>query len=1086
MNPAEIDQAIRDQAPAVAERIRAAAAAYPGDEANFRRRVERVIEDFAKSVDLQLDPDHECTLLHGRADSVYNRFVIEFEPPGSLRPTNTSRPNQHAIEQVQGYIQGLHERERQRRERMAGAVTDGIWLLFVRFNDGRFERDDPVRVADESTGRLLRFLVSLSTELPVTPGNLVRDFGENTPISRPCVSRLYAALVGSGHPRVEALFGQWSLQFSEICGYEPGSSRLDVGRLAEDYGVQGQSVDPLRLFFAIHTYYATFIKLLAVQVASFYAMPKFGTRLHQVANRDTASLREYLANMERGGVFADFGIRNFLESDFFGWYLDVWDDQVGEGVRGVIARLSEYSLVTLDVDPESTRDLLKRLYQDLMPKALRHDLGEYYTPDWLAERLLNQLGFTADRRDLPSRRILDPACGSGTFLVLAIRRVRQWAAAQSTQVDEPRLLDQILANIVGFDLNPLAVISARTNYLLALGDLLQHQRDDINIPVYLADSILTPAAAAEGAGQLVMGATAELTLSFQTSVGRFAVPQALASEQRVDELANLLEECVTAGSSEDAFRTRLLAAFSLDPGTADEVAGIACALFSRLAALEQQGIDGIWARIIKNAFAPLFSPPFDYVAGNPPWVRWDSLPDQYRNDTKPLWRRYGLFTLSGWEARMGGGKKDLCALMTYAVMDRHLLPGGKLGFVVTQTLFKTSGAAEGFRRFQLGDGAHLRVVHVDDLSALKPFEGAANRTAVVVVEKGAQTTYPVPYAYWRKRTRGGRIPEHAGLDEVVRLTRTSRWHAVPVDPARPTSPWLTARPQAISALRKVLGGSAYEAQAGVACCGCNDVFWVRPVGRRPGGLVVVANLRESAPSTAALEADVVYPLLRGQDISRWSASAELCICLAQDPAQRRGLAEEVLQARYPRTHQYLARYRAELEGRKSSSLPRPPFYSVLGVAEYTLAPYKLVWADMAGSVKAAVIGPCVHETLGEKPVVPEHHVMMVPFAEPMEPHYLCAVLSSAPAELAIVSYTVSTQISTHVLKNVAVPAYDAADPVHRRLSDLSSRAHAALAARDMQPLTDIQTEVDQLVGRLWGLTNKELKDIQDSLADLRS
>ena len=49
--------------------------------------------------------------------------------------------------------------------------------------------------------------------------------------------------------------------------------------------------------------------------------------------------------------------------------------------------------LTLDVEPHTTRDLLKKLYQKLMPKELRHNLGEYYTPDWLAERLLNMLGF---------------------------------------------------------------------------------------------------------------------------------------------------------------------------------------------------------------------------------------------------------------------------------------------------------------------------------------------------------------------------------------------------------------------------------------------------------------------------------------------------------------------------------------------------------------------------------------------------------------------------------------------------------------------------------------------------------------------
>jgi SAM-dependent methyltransferase len=196
----------------------------------------------------------------------------------------------------------------------------------------------------------------------------------------------------------------------------------------------------------------------------------------------------------------------------------------------------------VDVDPEETRDLLKRLYQNLMPKKLRHALGEYYTPDWLAERLLNQLGYDGD----PGKRLLDPACGSGTFLVLAIKRAR--AYAEEKGLNEADVLDAILRNIVGFDLNPLAVSSARANYLLALGDLLQHRRGEVTIPVYLADSILTPSQGADLFSQH--------GYAFNTAVGKFTVPRSL----------------------------------------------------------------GLWARIIKNAFAPVFLAPFDFVAGNPPWM----------------------------------------------------------------------------------------------------------------------------------------------------------------------------------------------------------------------------------------------------------------------------------------------------------------------------------------------------------------------------------------------------------------------------------------------------------------------------------
>ena len=80
------------------------------------------------------------------------------------------------------------------------------------------------------------------------------------------------------------------------------------------------------------------------------------------------------------------------------------------------------------------------------------------------------------------------------------------------------------------------------------------------------------------------------------------------------------------------------------------------ALYSKLLDLDRQKINGIWARIIKNAFAPLFQPRFDVIAGNPPWINWESLPDDYRQQTGPLWQHYGLFTHTGLRARLGSQK----------------------------------------------------------------------------------------------------------------------------------------------------------------------------------------------------------------------------------------------------------------------------------------------------------------------------------------------------------------------------------------------------------------------------------------------
>lgn len=687
-SPTELEAFVRQRAPDIARDIRSAAQ-RARNEADLVAAVEQLLDRFARNFDVTLNLERERTLVNGRADAVYNRFVIEYEPPGSLRKEPSARTNQHAIDQVKQYMDGLERLDRQKKERLAGTVLDGSFFIFVRHREGHWRIDDPVPVNAHSTETFLRYLLSLSTELALTPENLVRDFGENSNVARQVVPVLYRALSTTDHPKVHILFQQWRRQFSEITGYEEGSAQLDMQKLAKSYAVQDKQPNAERLFFALHTYYATFIKLLAVQIATYYLMPRIGGGLAAVANQDTEGLRQYLAKMERGGVFADFGIRNFLEGDFFGWYLDIWDGGMDAALRRLIGDLANYSLVTLDVDPEETRDLLKQLYQNLMPRKLRHALGEYYTPDWLAERLLNQLGYDGN----PTKRLLDPACGSGTFLVLTIKRVR--AYAEDRMLNVAQVLEQVLANVVGFDLNPLAVISARTNYLLALGDLLSHRNGEISIPVYLADSILTPSK-----GTDLFSRTG---FSFNTAVGKFTVPQALVDARYIDPLADLLEECVQSGLAPDLFRQRLLRTFPIvnTPADDDEV-DLAVRLYEQLLVLEQQQINGIWARIIKNAFAPLFQGRFDYVAGNPPWVNWESLPEDYRQETAPLWLVHNLFTHKGFDAILGKSKDDISVLLTYIALDNYLKPKGRLGFVITQSVFKTAGGGQGFRQFRLG------------------------------------------------------------------------------------------------------------------------------------------------------------------------------------------------------------------------------------------------------------------------------------------------------------------------------------------------------------------------------------------------
>jgi len=1086
--PKDLEQMAKDLAPEVARRM--LAAADPSrTEADLRREAALILEDVAARADVRLAVRDEYRVFCGRVDSVYNRLVIEYERPGVLGERNTSPGNKHAIGQVKDYVLGVAKREHREAHRLAGVAMDGRHLVFVRRVGEGWAIEEPVETSPASVERFLRLLFALAVGAALVPENLIEDFGPKTLKAQRACRALHGALRRSKHTLVSKLFEQWRLFFSEATDYREWAERLEskdeFRSFVRGMGLDPKDAEPGRVFFAVHTYYALLVKLIASLAAARFA-GGIVTPLARMASASREDLRRQLHELEnRGWPFNEYGIRNFLEGDFFGWYLAEWDEEVEAALRDLIIRLAEYDPGTLELAPENARDLLKKLYHYLLPREIRHDLGEYYTPDWLAERLIRQtLGSELGN---PHKRVLDPACGSGTFLVLLINHVKR--EADRRKMGPSETLDAIRKNIIGFDLNPLAVIAARTNYILALGDLLQQAKklgpEGIDIPVYQCDSVLTPS---RGEGLFEGG-----KYKLNTSVGPFEIPAAFATKARMESLANSLDECVETEVGEDVFFDRLGRSADLYNKELEEARDPLLVLYRHLAELHKEELNGRWARIIKNAFAPIFLEPCDYIVGNPPWVNWENLPDEYRESLIPLYEEvYGLFPHKGMAARHGSAKIDIASLMTYVAGDRYLKKGGRLGFVITQSLFKTSGAGQGFRRFVLPDNTPFGPLVVEDMVKLSPFEGASNRTSVAVLIKGRAVRYPVSYQYWTKREsgRGSAVGFDTPYEEVTKHKITYReWQAEPVDRGDPTSAWITARPRALRAIRKILGKSAYGAHAGVFTGGANAIYWVEILGRRPGGLAVVSNVTEGAkkkvPTTqAAVEEKLLYPLLRGRDVNRWHAAPSIHILCPQDSDDfKHGISEHNLATRFPKALAYLKRFEDHLASRaayeKYLKKAGEPFYALYDIKTYTLAAWKVVWREQADGLTAAVVG-----TVDGRPVMPDHKLMMVDVSSRREAHLLCAALNSAPASLAVNSYSIQTQMDTHILENVAVPEFSPQNKLHARLADLSEAAHKAVAKGDTAELKKIEEQVNHWAAKLWGLTDDELAEIKRSLEEM--
>ena len=808
-------------------------------EEDLKIGIEKLLDPFIAQIRnvRRLPSQYEhATSLGGIADALHGNVVIEYERPGKLAKRAGLA---EATEQLQRYLIQVATEQHGKQataalRRMVGVGLDGREILFVRYRGrqsaaavaarkpkpqlsfpgfpeaeiGDFSIIGPDAITAESVDLFLSFLESLG-RYPLTPDLLAQTFGPERDTARNVVGLFYNKLVKSDNRRVQTFFAEWQRIFGIVYGQEIEKAATDARALGKQFGIKYPKLK--EFLFAVHTYFALLMKFLAAELMTLQQGSMLQSFLQPLSSKSSDDFRRDLKDLEDGGLFSRQGINNLLEGDFFAWYLSEWDKDMARDLRGLVKELSNFDARTPYLAPEQSRDLLKKLYQYLVPKKLRHDLGEYYTPDWLADHLLNQLEYDGNL----DKRLLDPACGSGTFLVLAINRMKRWADEHDPPIAPKIAASKILENLCGFDLNPIAVIAARTNFLLALGELVRYIRP-IEIPVYMCDSVLTPAK------HRAQKQFPEIQPGYEvpTRAGTFVIPREIVDRGQMDKFAGIIEDCV---KRERRYPTKdFIRRVEKELGLGDEESRkLLQELYRQLCDLETDGRNRIWARFIKNSFAPVFKsqPRFDFVAGNPPWVNWENLAEEYRRETKGLWRDYGFFTQKGYRAVVPAGKLELAALFSFVSSDAYLTDSGKLGFVITQSVFKTRGAGEGFRKFVLPGDVRLGVSHVDDFVELKPFEGAANRTATVILHKGVATAYPVQYAVWRPKTEYFTIRRlkgfEPGLQEVELSTSRLNLTAIPVAPHKPESPWLTVPRAALSGVRKVLGSSPYKAREGV-------------------------------------------------------------------------------------------------------------------------------------------------------------------------------------------------------------------------------------------------------------------------------
>lgn len=985
------------------------------NEEQLKINSERVLENLCRAHHIYWDSftyEHSFNSGSRRVDVIHGSTVIEYEPPNSFKGSENSRLI-CARKQAEEYTSLLSEEEGRSIRRYSLVVWDGETISFGEPIDNGFSWE-PARHFDELCLNRLMLLIKEGGRPLVSPKFLKQLVGPDTEVGRCLLPELFRvvreAQRAEDDSRTKLIYSEWSRLFGQVDGTEAGRLPEYLRDTSRDHDVDYCN-DPQAYMFALNTYIAVVAKICAV-----YALAAQSDET--ISPQD--SPRRFLENVENGDYFRLFGIENMLGTDFFSWYLgeDV-PDTIDRPLGCLIERLRTVDFDVTQKKPESVRDLFKGLYMGFTPAPMRHALGEYYTPDWLASHVMDTAGWNINQS------LLDPTCGSGTFLLEGLRRRLESCPQDATA-------RELLDGLYGFDLNPLAVLTAKASIVVFLSGRFESEKP-VLLPVFLADAINT--------ADPVDGIFVHSILT-EKGERTFAIPELLAQSADFYPVMNLLKTYIDAGLGEDDIMETLTKNFRVMRDLDERMTNELSKTVYNLVDLHRNHWNGIWCLILFDRIEAGCIRDIDLVVGNPPWVKWSNLPRAYAEFIKPLCDRMNIFSEDVW---VGGIQSDISTVVTQHALERFVKKGGSLAFLITGTVFKNE-SSQGFRRWTLdikNETEPLDVEIVEDYALLRPFEGVTNWPTLLLIRRnGKPTEYPVKY----RRYADVRVKPALSTDDFDDL------EAIPV-PGTDAGPWLVGPSEEIETWKELFdagGNSSYRARKGITT-DLNGVYFVE-IGASPiSGCVRISNNPNNgrnqtvAKRTTVVEADDVFPLLRGRDVQRFSACPKPCQCVIVP--QRGMFGDASLPSSKPRTFSYLSQFKTTLERRSSYKRFQKgkPFWSIWSTGEYTFAPYKVVWKEMSGSgFVSAYVGSSDFNG-GTKTVIPDHKVYFVPLESEDEAAYLTAFLNAEITSHAINAYSSALSLGTSVTDYLAIPRFDGSNLLMAEMADMSKRFHKGVS-----------------------------------------
>lgn len=869
--------------------------------------------------------------------------------------------------------------------RYVGLLTDGAaWRLYALTGDAVQLVDqlvlDPARLDDRHFRWWLGALLATMGPLPPTTDAVDEHFGAAAP--------LYALTHA-------ALLACW-----QSSGTTPGVAvkrELWAKLLQTALGTQFEDSDTL---FVDHTYLVLLATLIGYAIAG---IPLAGPL------EPTALLS--------GQPFRAVGLLGVGQSGFFDWVLDA------PGGAEVVADLARH--VSTFRWGQADHDVLKALYQSVIAPAVRKRLGEYYTPDWLARRMVAQVV-----GDPLGQRVLDPACGSGTFLFHAIRHYLE--AAERAGRPAALAVADVTRHVIGVDLHPVAVVLAQTTYLLAIGkERLAQRGGAVSVPVYLGDSLqwesLAQADTYLDDGDLVFYAG----VGAQHFDQELRFPEAIAKDVQSFEL--LLADLVDQAASRPAGGPRpstspVLASTELAPQDRE----VLQATYDVLCDLHDAGRDHIWGFYIRNQARPAWlsfdANRVDVLIGNPPWLAYRSMPPAMQAAYETWSRRRKL-----WQAGRRATGQDLSSFFVVRCLELYLAPGGHFGFVMPHAVLSRQPYA-GFRTGRYTGNPPLTVAFDTpwDLAAVVPDPFPVPSCAIFGELNGAAAALP---------------------------SETWEWSGSAAAPDG-----LTRRAGAIAGLAEGPAASAYRQQFHQGATLVPRVLVMVtpappfPFGGSPVGTRMIQSrksARDKLPwrdlpaNVGVVEDAFVRPVLLGESIAPFRPLAPALAVIPHDGTRLLAFGSVDLER-----HRFLSAWWrwAEREWRARRASPRLTLtgnvdYMHKLSAQFPIAPWRVVYTASGTTLAAAV----VHD---DRAVV-EHNLYWAAVQSPEEARYLAAVLNAPELTARVRPLQARGAFGPrHFDKYVwaaPVPRFNADNAAHRHLAALGQACEEAAATVLLPP-----------------------------------